>query len=142
MSSLTSVRQAELEKEEAAAVSTDDDDDEGDELMTPSPRKRHLPGDQKVSPIPDMVVQNRNVSQDEFIIVACDGIWDVQTNYEGVKTVADLFEEGEPDVGLVCEEVRLCTQQCGVEDLITAEELSFGAPGCFVAFACVMLLFS
>ena len=46
--------------------------------------------DQKVSPIPDVIVQNRNKDLDEFIIVACDGIWDVQSNYEAVKTVADI----------------------------------------------------
>ena len=62
-------------------------------------------GEHKVSPIPDIIVQNRNASQDEYIIVACDGIWDVQTNYEGIKTVADLFQEGESDIGLICEEV-------------------------------------
>lgn len=64
------------------------------------------PGDQKVSPVPEIIVQNRNASQDEFIIVACDGIWDVQTNYEAVKTVGEMFQEGETDLGLICEEVR------------------------------------
>ena len=61
--------------------------------------------DQKVSPVPDIVVQNRNRDLDEFIIIACDGIWDVQSNYEGVKMVADIFAEGETNLGLVCEEV-------------------------------------
>jgi serine/threonine protein phosphatase PrpC len=64
------------------------------------------PGDQKVSPIPDVVIQGRNPLQDEFILVACDGIWDVLTNYEAVQTVAELFKEGESSLGLVCEEVR------------------------------------
>lgn len=63
------------------------------------------PGDQKVSPIPDIIVQNRNPSQDEFVIVACDGIWDVQSNYEAVKMIGDLFQEGEDNIGLLCEEV-------------------------------------
>lgn len=63
------------------------------------------PGDQKVSPIPDMIVQNRDTTQDEFILVACDGIWDVQNNLEAVKMVAQMFQEGESDLGLVCEEV-------------------------------------
>jgi serine/threonine protein phosphatase PrpC len=63
------------------------------------------PCDQKVSPIPDVRFHNRNEALDEFIIVACDGIWDVQTNYEAVKTVADMFKEGESDIGLICEEV-------------------------------------
>ena len=65
------------------------------------------PEDQKVSPIPDIIVQNRDRAQDEFILIACDGIWDVQTNYEGVKTTAEIFQEGETDIGLVCEEVRM-----------------------------------
>lgn len=63
------------------------------------------PGDQKVSPVPEIIVQNRNASQDEFILVACDGIWDVQTNYEAVKTVGEMFQEGESNLGLICEEV-------------------------------------
>jgi serine/threonine protein phosphatase PrpC len=78
-----------------------------------SDRPMFAPGDQKVSPIPDIIVQNRNPSQDEFVIVACDGIWDVQTNYEAVKMVAEIFEEGENDLGLLTEEVRTRTQDIG-----------------------------
>ena len=63
------------------------------------------PGDQKVSPIPDVLLQNRS-PEDEFLIVACDGIWDVRTNPECVQEVAQMFQEGESDVGLLCEEVR------------------------------------
>jgi len=66
------------------------------------------PDDQKVSPVPDVIIQNRSAEKDEFIIVACDGIWDVQTNYEAVKTVAEMFDEGESDMGLICEEVSSC----------------------------------
>lgn len=64
------------------------------------------PRDQKVSPVPDIIVQNRNEEEDEFIVIACDGIWDVQTNQECVQMVAEIFAEGESDMGLVCEEVR------------------------------------
>lgn len=64
-----------------------------------------LPKDQKVSPVPDIIVQNRNPDQDEYIIVACDGIWDVRTNQEGVLEVAEMLQEGESDVGLLAEEV-------------------------------------
>ncbi|KAL7538068.1 hypothetical protein ACHAXR_008267 [Thalassiosira sp. AJA248-18] len=64
------------------------------------------PSEQKVSPVPDIIVQNRDSKEDEFIIIACDGIWDVQTNQECVRMVADIFAEGEGDLGLVCEEVR------------------------------------
>jgi serine/threonine protein phosphatase PrpC len=64
------------------------------------------PGEQKVSSVPDIIVQNRNAEHDEFIIVACDGIWDVQSNHEFITEVAGLFQEGESDLGLLCEEVR------------------------------------
>jgi serine/threonine protein phosphatase PrpC len=64
------------------------------------------PGDQKVSPIPDIILQTRNREQDEFVIVACDGIWDVRSNQECVTEVTNIFKEGESDIGLVCEEVR------------------------------------
>jgi len=83
--------------------------------------------DQKVSPIPDIVVQNRNKNLDEFIIVACDGIWDVQSNYEGVKTVADIFAEGETNLGLVCEEVLDMCLMIGSKDNMTALVLQFEA---------------
>lgn len=39
------------------------------------------PVDQMVSPEPDIIVCNRS-EHDEFIVVACDGIWDVMTSSE------------------------------------------------------------
>jgi serine/threonine protein phosphatase PrpC len=57
------------------------------------------------TPVPDIRVHTRNPLQDEFVIVASDGIWDVQTNDEAVRTVADMFQEGEGNLGLICEEV-------------------------------------
>jgi len=83
------------------------------------------PDDQKVSPVPDVIIQNRSADKDEFIIVACDGIWDVQSNYEGVKSVAELFDEGESDLGLICEE--FCDQclSIGSKDNMTAIVVKF-----------------
>jgi serine/threonine protein phosphatase PrpC len=83
------------------------------------------PGDQKVSPVPDIIVQNRDRAEDEFIIIACDGIWDVQTNQECVQMVADMFREGEQDLGLVCEEILdLCLIK-GSKDNMTAAVIKF-----------------
>ena len=83
------------------------------------------PGDQKVSPVPDIIVQNRNRAEDEFIIIACDGIWDVQTNQECVKMVADIFSEGEEDLGLIAEEILdLCLIK-GSKDNMTAAVIKF-----------------
>lgn len=83
--------------------------------------------DQKVSPIPDIIVQNRNKQIDEFILIACDGIFDVQSNYDAVKTVADIFSEGESNLGLVCEELLDMCLMLGSKDNMTALVLQFEA---------------
>jgi serine/threonine protein phosphatase PrpC len=85
----------------------DDDDDNHGNNTTPFP-----PGDQKVSPIPDILVHSRNDELDEFVIVACDGIWDVRSNQECVTEVATMFQEGETNVGLISEEVRFHDVYC------------------------------
>ncbi|KAL7549283.1 hypothetical protein ACHAWF_012558, partial [Thalassiosira exigua] len=98
------------------AGNNDGDDDDDEEEDWPMLR----PSEQKVSPIPDVIVQNRDPDEDEFVVVACDGIWDVQTNQECVREVAEIFGEGEDDVGLVCEEIL---DQClikGSKDNMTA----------------------
>lgn len=83
------------------------------------------PSEQKVSPLPDIIVQNRDPKEDEFIIIACDGIWDVQTNQECVRMVADIFAEGESDMGLACEEILdLCLIK-GSKDNMTAGIIKF-----------------
>lgn len=76
--------------------------------------------DQKVSPIPDIIVQSRHANDDEFIIIACDGIWDVQTNPDCIKMVSEIFGEGEKDIGLVCEEVLDVCLGKGSKDNMTA----------------------
>lgn len=37
------------------------------------------PCEQLVSPEPEITVQNR-ADNDEFLVLACDGVWDVMTN--------------------------------------------------------------
>jgi len=78
------------------------------------------PGDQKVSPMPDIIVQNRSAEHDEFVVVACDGIFDVQTNHECIALTAEIFREGESDCGLVCEEVLDVCLEKGSKDNMTA----------------------
>ncbi|XP_075555024.1 protein phosphatase alphabet isoform X2 [Dermacentor variabilis] len=40
------------------------------------------PCEQLVSPEPEVTVQARDTSSDEFLVLACDGIWDVMSNEE------------------------------------------------------------
>jgi serine/threonine protein phosphatase PrpC len=84
----------------------DGDDTAADTTPYRSSFQVRPPGQQKVSPIPDFVVHPRNNETDEFVIVACDGIWDVRSNQDCVMEVAAMFQEGESDLGLVSEEVR------------------------------------
>jgi serine/threonine protein phosphatase PrpC len=78
------------------------------------------PVDQKVSPMPDIIVQNRNPDTDEFVVVACDGIFDVCSNQECIGMTADIMEAGEKDLGLVCEEILDCCLEKGSKDNMTA----------------------
>jgi serine/threonine protein phosphatase PrpC len=85
------------------------------------------PDDQKVSPVPDIIVQNRNKESDEFVVIACDGIYDVMTNHDCVKTVADMFAEGETNIGLICEELLDICLQLGSKDNMSAIVVKFDA---------------
>jgi serine/threonine protein phosphatase PrpC len=63
------------------------------------------PDQQKVSPLPEIITMNRDSSSDCFLVAACDGIWDVVTNDECSDMIAQIFKEGEDNLGLVAEEV-------------------------------------
>jgi len=47
------------------------------------------PCEQLVSPEPEIYIQERNLGSDEFLVLACDGIWDVMTNEELTDFVRD-----------------------------------------------------
>lgn len=77
------------------------------------------PSHQKVSPVPEFFFIDRAADKDEFVMIACDGIWDVQSNEVAVQLVANLFAEGEADIGLICEEVCDCCLGIGSKDNMT-----------------------
>ena len=63
------------------------------------------PHDQMVSSIPDITIVTRDDENDQFLILASDGIWDVLSNEKCTKLITTIFEEGEQSVALVCEEL-------------------------------------
>jgi serine/threonine protein phosphatase PrpC len=74
----------------------------GDFCMKENP---HLVANrQKVIVHPDCVVYPRDVASDEYIILACDGVWDVATNEQCSQFVQNMLSEGEVDFGTICEE--------------------------------------
>jgi serine/threonine protein phosphatase PrpC len=79
------------------------------------------PGKQKVSPIPDVIVHTRQPLKDEYIIVACDGIWDVVSNIQCIHEIDTImYNDGEKDLGLISEEILDLCLQFGSKDNMTA----------------------
>jgi serine/threonine protein phosphatase PrpC len=62
------------------------------------------PEEQQVSAEPEIKVQDR-APGDEFVILACDGIWDVMSSDDANNFVRTLMNEGETDLSLICEEI-------------------------------------
>ena len=61
------------------------------------------PEDQIITSTPDIVRLNRSVD-DEFIVIGCDGVWDVLSNEECVEFVRTRLQEGK-SLRDICEEI-------------------------------------
>ena len=75
---------------------------------------------QKVSCVPEFYEYPRDRDNEEMIIIACDGLWDVFTNDEAVEEVRRIWEEGEKDIRLVAEEMLDMSLKKKSEDNISA----------------------
>lgn len=60
--------------------------------------------EQAITAAPDVTV-NSLTNADDFIIIACDGVWDVLNNEAACQFVADELKQHHDDIGLVCEHV-------------------------------------
>ena len=58
----------------------------------------------KVSCEPEFVVHER-CSEDEVLLLACDGLWDVMSNEEAISKIREIFATGNNDMTLVAEEM-------------------------------------
>lgn len=64
-----------------------------------------LPAEQqKVSPEPDIITHDR-VDVDEFLLLACDGLYDVMSNAEATGFGRQILQEGESNMTLMAEEM-------------------------------------
>jgi protein phosphatase 1G len=61
------------------------------------------PSEQMITSTPDIVRINRT-PQDEFIVLGCDGVWDVLSNEDCVQFVRTRLEEGK-SLRDICEEI-------------------------------------
>lgn len=61
-------------------------------------RCESVPAEQQaVTAFPEIVAHAREPEKDEFIVLACDGIWDVMDNQQVVDKVHDLLRDGRPE---------------------------------------------
>lgn len=60
--------------------------------------------EQQVSPEPDIKIEQRDGTE-EFLVIACDGIWDVMSNDDVCQYIRALLDAGERDMGLIAEEL-------------------------------------
>ncbi len=81
---------------------------------------KEKPADQqKVSCVPEIMKEKRS-PQEEMIILACDGLWDVFSNDEAINEVRKIWQEGEDDIQLVAEEMLDRSLEKRSEDNISA----------------------
>jgi serine/threonine protein phosphatase PrpC len=60
--------------------------------------------EQQVSAEPDIKIEPRD-GMEEFLVIACDGIWDVMSNDDICAYIRDHMKNGESDMGLIAEEI-------------------------------------
>mmetsp|Transcript_27472 Transcript_27472/g.27696 ORF Transcript_27472/g.27696 Transcript_27472/m.27696 type:complete len:334 (+) Transcript_27472:81-1082(+) len=77
------------------------------------------PKEQKVTCWPDITV-HRRTPNDDVLILACDGVWDVMTSAEAVGVAREIFMSGETNLQLVSEELVDMTLNKGSRDNISA----------------------
>lgn len=84
------------------------------------------PCEQLVSPEPEIIEINRQGEKDEFIILACDGIWDVMSNEELCNFVRDRLRLTD-DLKNICNQVVDTCLYKGSRDNMSIVIITFGA---------------
>lgn len=63
--------------------------------------------EQMITALPDIKKLTINPHEDEFMVLACDGIWDCLSNQKVVDFVRRRILEGREKMSTICEEVSL-----------------------------------
>lgn len=69
------------------------------------------PEEQMISALPD-IKKITLTDKDEFMILACDGIWNSMTNEDVVTFIKDRLNKGYEKMSKICEEVSKINLQC------------------------------
>jgi len=85
------------------------------------------PEEQKVTCDPDIAIHERT-REDEMLVLACDGLWDVMSSTEVVVTVRELFMAGPRSMVPVAEELLDLALRKGSKDNITVVVARLSGP--------------
>lgn len=84
--------------------------------------------EQKVTADPEIIIYERDHRGDDYLLLACDGIWDVMESSEGVNYLRELVaHHGEADLEKCAEELLDCCLEKGSQDNMTALIVQFPA---------------
>lgn len=82
--------------------------------------------EQQVSPLPEIFTLERDNDKDEFLLIACDGIWDVMSNQESIEYIHRELQIRD-DLGQICANLLEECLQRGSRDNMSAVLVTFPA---------------
>jgi len=68
------------------------------------------PEEQMISALPDIKTVTLDLEKDEFMILACDGIWNFMSSQNVINFVRERLQKGQEKISKICEEVSLTSQ--------------------------------
>lgn len=86
------------------------------------------PHQQPVIAIPEIVYLPRDYNQEAFIILACDGVWDVMTNQEAVELIAKCLFKDKQSPAQACDALLAECLERGSEDNMSAMVIKLNPP--------------
>ena len=85
-------------------------------------KKELTPEEHPITANPDVKIVEINWKEDDFIIMGCDGIWEVKNNQEMVDYVYDKFKSGITDLKVIIKDL--------LEDIISEDYQKTQGIGC------------
>lgn len=60
-----------------------------------------------ITALPDISILDINPEKDNFLVLACDGIWNSLTSQEVVDFISERINKPDTKLSTICEEVRI-----------------------------------
>ena len=99
------------------------------------------PTEQLVSPEPEFYMKKRESDKDEFLVLACDGVWDVMTNEDICSFVAARMRVTDNLEQIANEVIDTCLHKVSHIPQSTVRNDSVLIKPCSFGFFCKLALF-